>query len=94
MTMTYLVGDRKFSYSYSELQDRYVEFIAMDDDEFMKNVIDALHFACFVCFIKEISTEACLSDCGIVHELVHLIAEGTETPLTEIRESFNRVLKL
>lgn len=70
----------------------------MSDEEFLTVLPDALHFACFICFVKELKTEHVLSDTGILHELVHLIcdqrlnAEGTS--LSEVRALFAKELAL
>lgn len=45
----------------------------MDDDEFLSKLVDAIHFACIVCYLKEISTQYVLNDTGVIHELVHLL---------------------
>lgn len=67
----------------------------MSDSEFLENLPDALHLACFICFLKEIPTYVCLTDKGIIHELVHLLKEnGTTTSLKEIRELFKITLAL
>ncbi|WP_431129724.1 hypothetical protein [Flagellimonas flava] len=93
--MEYLVDGKKFGLSYKNLKNRYQEFIEMDDDTFLANIIDAAHFAIMVCYLKEIPTYLCLSDTGIVHELVHLMTPGqSPTELKDIRETFKEQLKL
>lgn len=93
--LTYLpdepLTDRKFSLSYSSLREDYLRYTMMPDDEFLANVVDILHFACVVCFVKEVPTYRTLSDTGVIHELVHLLptASGTTTPLGEIRQQFD-----
>lgn len=74
----------------------------MSDDEFLNNLLDILHFACFVCYIKENRTQWVLADTGIIHERIHLLVEErnrakgmeepevTDTPLDKIRDLFNR----
>lgn len=94
--MEYIVDGRKFVLSYTDLREDYYRFTSMTDEEFMKNIPVALHFACVVCFLKEVPTYVALSDKGIIHELVHLlhIPDGNTTTLREIRDLFRDALKL
>lgn len=95
MSIEYLSEGTKFSLSYQQLKEHYVLFCNMDDTEFIKNIPDALHLACIICLLKEIPTYVCLTDKGIIHELVHLLKEDvTTTPLSEIRELFKVTLCL
>lgn len=95
MSIEYLSGGSKFLLSYSDLKDRHLSMCEMSDYEFLKNIPDALHLACFICFLKEIPTYVCLTDKGIIHELVHLLKEdGTTTSLEDIRGLFKSVLTL
>lgn len=91
--MDYLVDGKQYSLSYSELKDHYITFKDMSDEEFLDNIPDILHFACIVCFLKEVPTYICLSDKGIIHELTHLLCEGTReetlNEIQEVRETFN-----
>lgn len=92
----------KYGFSYQQLRDDYLRFVMMSDDEFLGNLLDILHFACFVCYIKENSTQSVLADTGVIHELIHLLMEErnhaagkehpevTDTPLDRIRDLFNR----
>jgi hypothetical protein len=68
----------------------------MADEVFLKNIPAVLHCACFICYFKEVSTEACLSDKGIIHELVHLLHLGfsNNEDLVNIRKLFETVCKL
>ena len=94
--MEYLVDGTKYSLSYSDLRDRYNEFVALTDQEFMERISEALHLACVIAYLKEIPNEWIVSDKGIIHEMIHLIHIG-EDPLVnlqEIRESFKEMLKL
>lgn len=96
--MEYILDDKKFVWSYTELRDTYRTFIAMSDKEFLDDLPAAIHFACFVCFIKEIPSYICLSDVGIVHELVHILQFGvqgaTDFNLAPVRELFKQQLEL
>lgn len=92
----YKIGKNKYGLSYSELKEYYILHKEMTDEEFIKNLPSALHLACIICFLKEIPTYLCLSDNGVVHELVHLLEHGeTELiKLSQIRKKFNKQLKL
>jgi hypothetical protein len=94
----YILDGRKFSFSYSELRDMYRTYIEMTDEEFLSDIPAALHFATFVCFVKEIPGYVCLADTGIIHELVHVLQFGVEGSTTgnieEIRLQFKEQLKL
>lgn len=93
--MEYLSEGEVFVLSYKELREHYLNFCEMDDSEFLKNVADALHLACIICFLKEIPTYICLTDKGIVHELVHLLKEDcTTTSIKSIRSLFQTTLCL
>jgi hypothetical protein len=91
--LQYLVGDGQYGFSYTELKENYERFKAMRDEEFLASLEHALHFAVFVCYIKEIPAYVCLSDIGVVHQLVHLIVSDTREyalrELSKIRETFN-----
>lgn len=91
----YLVGDKKYALSYSELRDNYWQFVQMPDEEFMKRLVEAAHLACVISFLKE-SGQWAVADTGIVHELIHLmhIPEGNTASLRDIRKLFEEQLKL
>lgn len=95
MSIEYLSEGVKFSLSYQDLREHYLNFCDMSDSDFLKNLPDALHLACVICFLKETPTYVCLTDRGIIHELVHLLKEnGTTTSLQEIRDLFKLTLCL
>lgn len=95
MPIEYFSGDKKFSLSYSELKENYTLYCKMSDVDFLLNLPDIIHTACIICFLKEIPTYVCLSDTGIIHELVHLLKEnGTTTSIKDIRDLFKETLKL
>ena len=95
MSIEYLSEGMKFSLSYQELREHYLNFCDMSDSDFLRNLPDALHLACVICFLKETPTYVCLTDKGIIHELVHLLKEnGTTTSLKEIRDLFKMTLCL
>jgi len=94
--MIYLVDGTQYTLSYKELKNHYIDFISMSDQDFLDKLPAASHLACMICFLKEIPTENCLSDKGIIHELIHLLSIPKEELLniTEIRELFKNQLKL
>jgi hypothetical protein len=95
MPIEYLSEGTKFSLSYKELREHYLNFCDISDSDFLKNLPEALHLACIICFLKEVPTYVCLTDKGIIHELVHLLKDnGTTTSLQEIRELFKVTLRL
>lgn len=92
----YSVGNKEYNYNIISLRYRYNNYINQSDDEFIENIVEILHFAVFVCWVKEIPTDECLADNGIVHELVHLIKQNTRkhANLQEIRKKFEETLCL
>lgn len=96
--MDYLADGKKHSLSYQSLREDYHRYVDMPDNEFLLNLTRALHFACFVCYLKEIPSHACLIDTGIIHELIHLLDENTQSEtlleLPRIRETFKNVCRL
>ena len=85
-----------YEFSYQTMKKLYDEHVSMTDEEFMKNLPSALHLASFICWFKEIPSYDCLSDKGIIHELIHLLHIPNEPLiiLKEIRELFKEQLKL
>jgi hypothetical protein len=82
----------RYMLSYSSLREDFRRYTMMSNEEFMANITDILHFACIVCWMKELQTQWILSDVGIIHELVHLLPGSAEStvPLDKIRDIFNR----
>ena len=95
--MYYLSENIKYNISYQELKEKHNKFCEMTHEEFEKNIVKALHLACIICFFKEIPTYVCLTDRGIIHELIHII-EGDDCisadRFIEVRKDFETVLKL
>lgn len=94
--MTYLVGNKQYNFNYSDLVERFNQYTNMTDAEFMENLVEILHFSCFVSYLKGYEVEATLSDEGIIHQLVHLLHIPSEPviDLQEIREQFNLLIKI
>ena len=98
--MIYTVDDyngqsRNFGLSYSQLKIGYEDLCNLSNEDFIRDVQHALHFAAIISYLKEIPTSVCLSDVGLIHELIHLVC-GTEpsTDLETIRLMFKEQLKL
>jgi hypothetical protein len=92
--MTYLIEDHKYEFKYSEVKDYYDEYCACTDEKFIEDVVKVLHLACFICFLKEIPSYHCLSDTGIIHELVHMLESKDYTHIRELRKRFELTCKL
>jgi hypothetical protein len=90
----YIVDGRMYGLSYSDLRANYHEFTSMSDEDFIRNLPRAAHFACIVGWLKELGPNATIGDTGIVHELVHLMSSGTTTSLVQVRKSFAELLEL
>lgn len=90
----YKVGDKTFLYDKKSLTQSFKLYSSYTDLEFLENIVDILHYAVYVCWIKEISSDECLGDDGIVHELVHLLQKNTigHSNLQKIRNKFNKTL--
>lgn len=90
----YKVGDRTFVYDKKSLSQSFDTYSSYTDIEFLENIIDILHYAVYACWVKEISSDDCLADDGIVHELVHLLQKNTigHSNLKQIRKKFNETL--
>lgn len=95
----YEVDGSRYALSYSSLREDYLNYRLMTDEDFMANLVKILHFAVFVCFVKEAPSYVVLSDKGVIHELVHLLEfrdqlddpqESFEVRLDRIRDTFNR----
>ena len=98
MALEYIVDGKKYLFSYQKLRENYHEFIQLTDDEFINRLPEILHFACFVCYIKELGPECCLSDEGILHQLIHLLHfkswQSDFSRIQPIRDLFKLVLEL
>jgi len=90
----YKVGDKEFVYDHKSLQYAFSTYQRYTNEEFLENIVDILHFAVYVCWLKEIPSDECLADDGIIHELVHLLQENTikHSDLENIRKNFNKTL--
>lgn len=84
-----------YSFSYRELQRDYRRYVALTDAEFIAQVVPILHFAVFVCWLKEASLDV-LADNGLLHELVHLLDPNAlgMVDLAEVRRIFRTVCEL
>lgn len=96
MSLEYRVADRTYGLSYSNLVTTYEKFVGMSDTEFMRQLGSAIHFACFVAWLKELPSSMVLSDEGVIHELAHLLDPecGGCAEVARVRSMFNEQLKL
>ena len=76
------------------LQYLFYTFVEMDDEEFIENIEEILHFAVYVVYLKDIPTKDVMCDEGLIHELVHLLKKSTrhEVDLDKLRDNFNKLL--
>jgi hypothetical protein len=68
----------------------------MDDDDFMASLPEAVHVAVVLAWFKGLPTNDVLGDCGVIHELTHLlhIPDEPVIDIRAIREQFKEQLKL
>ena len=97
----YRQGDHLYTFSYQECRERYGALCAMSDAEFLRHLPQALHLACYICWVKEIPAQVCLADDGIIHELVHALEFGTidqgggiSITTRQLRKQFREQLRL
>jgi len=90
----YKVGETNYIYDKKNLKRLYTKYINCSDQEFVDNAVDILHFACYVSWLKEIDTDTLLADDGLIHELVHLLKQGTRNcvNIETLREKFDNLL--
>ena len=84
-----------YGFSWQELQEAYERLCKMSDKEFVKNLPEAAHFACFVCWLKELGPEVTIGDQGIVHEICHMMHhphKGRDPRLAPLRKKFKSLL--
>lgn len=94
--MEYLIEDKKYNLSYTDLRERYNIISNLSLAEFLKKLPEILHLTCIISFLKEVPSYNTLSDTGLIHELVHLLHIGDE-PLVDaekIRQKFIDEMKL
>ena len=92
----YKVGNKEFLFDIKSLQYSFKQYKNYNDEEFLNDIENILHFAVYMCWLKEIPSDICLSDDGIVHQLVHLLKRSTKkhSDIKEIRKNFNKFLKI
>jgi hypothetical protein len=86
----YSVDDKTYVYDYMYVDEMRRTIINYSDQEFLDNIPKILHFTCFMSFILDIDSVDTLSDVGVIHELVHLLSEGTKgyVSLDSVRDKF------
>lgn len=92
----YKIGKTNYQLDYQMITYQYDTFKAMSNDEFLEKILDAIHFACYISYVKNLNTKQTLSDKGIIHELVHLTKESTRKfqDISKTRKKFNKLLKI
>jgi|TARA_R100001509_G_scaffold154868_1_gene116825 hypothetical protein len=92
----YKRGNKTYVYDADLLEFQYNTFKKMSNEEFVENIIDALHYACYVSWLNKLNTDQTLADNGIIHELVHLTKKSTRQyqNVSETRKKFNKMLKV
>ena len=90
----YKVGDTNYVFDKKRLKRLYTRYINYSDQEFEDDVIDILHFTCYVSWLKEIDHNQLLADDGLIHELVHLLKQSTRNyvNIEKLREKFDKLL--
>lgn len=85
-----------FSFSYNKIREEYLNIKNYSNEQFLTNLKEILHTTMLICYIKEIPTYICLSDTGILHELIHLIneVETCHRSLDLIRNMWNNTCRL
>lgn len=94
--MEYLVDNKKYSLSYTDLKEKYNLFSKLSLSEFLDRLPEVLHLTCIISYLKEVPSYNTLSDTGLIHELVHLL-DITDEPLVDaekIRQKFINEMKL
>lgn len=80
--------------SYASVRADYLRFKKMSDTEFKKHISEVLHYACFICFVKEKRSEHVLCDNGVIHELVHVLCRVKGASLKRARALFDKECEL
>lgn len=85
-----------YTVEYQELRESHLRICRMDNDEFMASLPEATHLAVIIAWFKGMPAHNVLGDCGIIHELVHLMHIPSEPTvcLPDIREQYAEQLKL
>ncbi len=91
----YKEGQHIYSLSLSDLQDKYIWFCQLSDDDFMENINKAIHFAVYLIGIRsEVDAWHYCLDEGVLHQLVHLSLNIEPQLLPDIRKQFEKQLKV
>ena len=89
----YKIDNVEYVYEPDVLRFHYSTFYNMSDEEFVEDIFNVLHFACFMSFVKKIDHVSTLSDKGIIHELVHIGNNSTKgfSNIRDVRDKFNKL---
>lgn len=93
----YRYADKEAPYVYNHnlLKKDYKKYVAMTNDQFIEEISRILHFAVFVCFLKNKGNKE-LGDQGLIHMLVHLSLPGPRAcmRIDVVRKRFNTICKI
>ena len=101
--MEYVVPDEKYgsgfgrySFDYQSLKQDFERYKKMSDVEFIANLPKVLHYASFICYVKNLPSSQVHIDNGIMHELIHLLNGDSEAGrnIRKIRKMFVKQLSL
>lgn len=87
---------RRVILHYQELKEDYLKIKEYSNEEFKEKLLEILHTTCIICHLKEIPSYNLVGDCGLIHEIVHVL-NNTETfhsSIDNIREMWNSMCKL
>tara|TARA_R100000951_G_scaffold47698_2_gene40689 strand:+ start:804 stop:1103 length:300 start_codon:yes stop_codon:yes gene_type:complete len=92
----YEIDNKKYVLDKKTLNYLFSKYINFSDDEFTEHIIDILHYATFICYKKNIPSQSCLSDTGIIHQLIHLAKKETRKyeNIDDIRIKFEETMFL
>ncbi len=87
---------RTFILHYSQLKEDYICIKNYSNEEFLNNISEILHTTCIICHFKEIPAYNLIGDCGIIHELIHILnnVETCHYSLDKIRKMWEYQCRL
>jgi len=91
--------NKSYSLSYKDLKESHQLACMETDENFLNELPKMIHLACVLCWFKEISTDICLCDDGVIHSLAHLMHLKDERIVNKdevgrVRKIFEEQLKL
>lgn len=94
--MIYIINNNKYSLSYKELREKYLEICNLPLSSFLFRLPEVLHITCMISYLKEVPNEYLVGDESLIHNLAHLmhIPEEALVSAKEIKEQFEKEMKL